>query len=104
MYLLVLEGKLHLAPISKDIERALDLGTGTGIWAIDFADEFPNTTVLGTDLSPIQPSTVPPNCIFEVDDASDEWIYPPDYFDYVHIRSLFGSIEDWHTLYSRALK
>lgn len=26
---------LHLAPISKD---PLDLGTGTGIWAIDFAE------------------------------------------------------------------
>ncbi|KIN03515.1 hypothetical protein OIDMADRAFT_102037 [Oidiodendron maius Zn] len=101
-YLLALGGKLHLAPISKDIERAFDLGTGTGIWAIDFADEFPNTAVLGTDLSPIQPADVPPNCIFEVDDATDEWIYPPNYFDYVHIRNLYGSIDDWPTLYSRA--
>lgn len=27
----------------------------------DFADEFPNTRVIGTDISPIQPSWVPPN-------------------------------------------
>ena len=88
----------------KNTERVLDIGTGTGIWAIDFADQSPSVDVYGTDLSPIQPSTVPPNCIFEVDDASDVWIYPPNYFDYVHIRSLFGSIEDWPTLYSRAFK
>lgn len=36
----------------------LDIGTGTGIWAIDFADEHPETTVIGTDLSPIQPDSV----------------------------------------------
>jgi hypothetical protein len=27
----------------------------------DFADEYPNTKVVGTDISPIQPSWVPPN-------------------------------------------
>lgn len=102
------------------MQRVLDVGTGTGIWAIgkiasdtvmlliclisipDFADEYPKTTVLGTDLSPIQPSMVPPNCIFEVDDARDEWTYPNDYFDFIHIRSLFGSIGDWPELYKQA--
>ena len=27
----------------------------------DFADSFPNTQVVGTDVSPIQPGWVPPN-------------------------------------------
>lgn len=27
----------------------------------DFADEFPDCKVIGTDVSPIQPSWVPPN-------------------------------------------
>ena len=27
----------------------------------DFADEYPNTEVIGTDISPIQPTWVPPN-------------------------------------------
>lgn len=47
----------------------LDLGTGTGIWAIDVADEFPNTEVVANDLSPIQPPNVPVNVRFEVDDV-----------------------------------
>ena len=27
----------------------------------DFADEFPNVEVTGTDISPIQPTWIPPN-------------------------------------------
>ncbi|KAG4416324.1 hypothetical protein IFR04_010543 [Cadophora malorum] len=103
-YLLCLDHKLVLAPIDDNIERALDIGTGTGIWAIDFADEHPNTDVIGTDLSPIQPSLVPPNCRFEIDDASDEWTYPTNFFDFIHIRALFGSIEDWPALYAQVFK
>ncbi|KAI8247308.1 Secondary metabolism regulator LAE1 [Colletotrichum sp. SAR 10_77] len=36
------------------VKRVLDVGTGTGLWAIDFADEHPDAEVLGTDLSPVQ--------------------------------------------------
>jgi len=51
---LLLDGKLHLAPLDAP-QRILDIGTGTGIWAIDVADEYPMAEVIGTDLSPIQP-------------------------------------------------
>jgi len=51
---LLLDGKLHLAPLDAP-HRILDIGTGTGIWAIDVADEYPMAEVIGTDLSPIQP-------------------------------------------------
>ena len=33
--LLHLDGELYLAPIGEKPSRILDLGTGTGIWAID---------------------------------------------------------------------
>ena len=35
--------KLCFAPL-QDPQQALDVGTGTGIWAIDFAEENPGTT------------------------------------------------------------
>ncbi|KAJ6436997.1 PRO41 protein [Purpureocillium lavendulum] len=90
--------KLFTAPIDSP-SRVLDLGTGTGIWAIDMADEFPSAEVIGTDISPIQPPMVPPNCIFHIDDAQLEWTYRPGSFDFVHIRGLYGSIRSWEELY-----
>ncbi|EKG18760.1 Methyltransferase type 11 [Macrophomina phaseolina MS6] len=95
-------GKLYNAPVNtKKMNRALDLGTGTGIWAVDFADEFPECEVVGTDLSPIQPSWVPPNCRFLVDDAEADWTDSKPY-DFIHIRTLSGSIADWPRLLKQA--
>jgi ubiquinone/menaquinone biosynthesis C-methylase UbiE len=99
---LCLNGKLFLAPLSENIENALDIGTGTGIWAIDFADQFPNTQVIATDISPIQPEWAPPNLQFEIDDATLEWTYKPNSFDYIHARYLLGSIMDWKSLFKQA--
>lgn len=48
-----MDGKLNEAPVPEDAKRAIDLGTGTGLWAINFGDEHENTEVLGIDLSPM---------------------------------------------------
>ncbi|KAF8428539.1 S-adenosyl-L-methionine-dependent methyltransferase [Tirmania nivea] len=99
IFLLLLHGNLYTAPLEKiEINRVLDAGTGTGIWAIDFADQYPLAQVIGTDISPIQPTCVPANCRFEVDDMEEKWVFPKNYFDYIHMRSLSGSIRDWPEL------
>lgn len=103
IFLLMLGGNLHTAPLESP-KRILDVGTGTGIWAMDMADKFPNAEVIGTDLSPIQPEWVPPNVRFEIDDAESEWTYGENHFDYIHIRCLFGAISDWPTLIEQAYK
>jgi len=100
---LAIGDKLYLAPLQRDkIENALDVGTGTGIWAIDFADEFPDAEVIGTDISPIQPMWIPPNLKFEIEDCTQSWTFPPNHFDYIHIRWLVGSVDDWNLLFKRA--
>jgi SAM-dependent methyltransferase len=99
---LMIGGRLFRAPIGGNPQRVLDLGTGTGIWAIDFADEYPSALVIGTDLSPIQPNSVPPNCKFYVDDVESEWTFSPDEtFDFIHGRALAGSIVNFDLLYRR---
>ncbi|KAH7214594.1 S-adenosyl-L-methionine-dependent methyltransferase [Fusarium oxysporum] len=105
---LLLDGKPTLVPLKDSIQvsgtsghrnargyvdklkRVLDVGTGTGIWAIDFADEHPNVE-LG-----------PPNVKFELEDATNDWSWPKNHFDLVHVRFLIGAIADWGTLFKEA--
>lgn len=100
MFLILLNQKLHLAPIPNP-RRIIDLGCGTGIWCIDMADEHPGAEITGIDLSPIQPSFTPPNCKFEIDDVTSPWTYPPAHFDFINIRGLYGSVADWPALYAQ---
>lgn len=101
---LMQHGKIYLAPIKDNIQKVLDVGCGTGIWAIDFADLFPSAEVIGVDISPQQPQWVPPNLKFEVDDVTQPWTYEPNSFDYIHLRWLTGSIPDWNALYGEIFK
>jgi SAM-dependent methyltransferase len=99
IFLLLFDGALFQAPLDPSPKEVLDIGTGTGIWAIDFADQFPSASVTGTDLSPIQPTWTPPNCRFEIDDCTEEWTFRKNSFDFIHVRSLYGSIADWPAFY-----
>ncbi|AEO65257.1 uncharacterized protein THITE_2112085 [Thermothielavioides terrestris NRRL 8126] len=95
-------GQLYFAPIGEHPHEILDIGTGTGIWAIEMGDLFPGANILGVDLSPIQPEWVPPNVRFMVDDI--EWLHPRNYFDYIHSRHTVMAIKDWPKLMRRALE
>ncbi|KAI6758635.1 hypothetical protein HG530_010875 [Fusarium avenaceum] len=100
--LLLLDDKLHLTPLGPNIQRVLDIGTGTAIWAIDFADEHPNVEVVGTEISPIEPSWIPPNLQLEIEDCNDAWTFRPDSFDFIHMRFMLGSITDWQVTFKEA--
>ena len=81
---LTLEGNLFLAPLNpKTLHNILDIGTGTGIWAIELADQFPEAKITGINLSAVQPQFVPPNASFEICDAEEEWMFNTK-FDYMH--------------------
>lgn len=67
--------------------RVLDIGTGTGIWACDYAEGHPTATVIGTDLSLIQPAYSPLNCHFVREDAEEEWMHNLP-FNYIHLRMM----------------
>ncbi|KAJ5041143.1 uncharacterized protein L3040_005696 [Drepanopeziza brunnea f. sp. 'multigermtubi'] len=96
------EGRNYFAPLSNP-KRILDIGTGTGRWATEMGDEFPDAEVQATDLSPIQPSCVPVNVHFFIDDASEEdWAVPAAYFDFIHTRLLIGCFTDFRDIIRKA--
>ncbi|KAK6356503.1 hypothetical protein TWF718_000861 [Orbilia javanica] len=100
LFRLMKGGDLHTIPNPK-FRKVLDVGTGTGIWAIDLADEYPEVKIRGIDLSPIQPEWVPENVIFEIDDLEQTWNFTSP-FDYIHMRMMLGSIADWPRLIKQA--
>lgn len=53
-------------------------------------------------MTPIQPSWIPANVKFELDDCNREWTWPENTFDFIHLRMLVGVVTDWHTLFRRA--
>jgi len=104
---MLLKGELHKAPVTNP-QNILDLGTGTGIWALDIAEygpttsflglhdvnaclrKFPQAQVIGNDISAIQPNWVAPNVEFIVEDFESEGLYQQNSFDFVHARLLAG--------------
>lgn len=105
---LLIGGSLYSAPLpdpdTKPDLRILDLGTGTGAWAMDMADEFSNSQIYGVDLSPIQPAFVPPNCQFHIDDYELDWTYSEaEKFDYIHGRAVAGTVADWSVFYGKIM-
>jgi trans-aconitate methyltransferase len=80
----------------------LDIGTGTGIWAHEFAEQYPLAQVTGTDLSLIQTAPRTPNCQFVLENSETaDWIHLEPY-DYVHLRSIGPCFQDVRTVIRKA--
>ncbi|KFY49318.1 hypothetical protein V496_10102 [Pseudogymnoascus sp. VKM F-4515 (FW-2607)] len=96
------ENILFRSPIPDNAQHIIDLGTGDGTWAVQVADRFPGITIHGVDLYPPPQNWVPPNCIFEVDDITQDWTWN-NKFDLIHLRLLLGAFkqDEWAALYRR---
>lgn len=103
-YLPLLDGQMTLAHIPQGAKRILDIGTGTGDWAMAVAERFPDAEIIATDITTVfQPAIGPPNVFFELDDAQEEWAYNEP-FDYIHMRGLSGAFSDWDRVYGEVAK
>ncbi|KAF5524901.1 Secondary metabolism regulator laeA [Colletotrichum aenigma] len=95
------DGDLCRSPKRNGANRVLDLGTGTGIWSIEYAEDHPEATVIGVDLSPIQPEFVPPNCKFEIDDVDKDWTWST-LFDFIFVRHMNACFASWERMLAQA--
>lgn len=50
----------------------------------------------------MQPQWVPTNLKFEIEDCTADWTFTPASFDFIHMRFLVGSIQNWTELFRQA--
>ncbi|MGH2479872.1 MAG: class I SAM-dependent methyltransferase, partial [Ktedonobacteraceae bacterium] len=86
-------GNHYVAPIDPATRLMLDVGTGTGIWAVEMARQFPTAQVIGVDVDPALFSTrTPENCRLRVGDVLSRLPFPDQFFGYTHQRFLRAAI------------
>ncbi|RDA95525.1 hypothetical protein CP533_5437 [Ophiocordyceps camponoti-saundersi (nom. inval.)] len=92
----ITNGQLFHSDIGRRPQKIIDIGTGT------VADLYPSASVIGTDLSAIQPRWVPVNVRMFVDDCEEpEWLHGSGY-DLVFFRGMAGVLRDLRGLLERA--
>lgn len=96
----VLQGNSLVPCAFGNESRILDVGSGTGRWAIEMAEALPNVQVYGLDLSPPQDASArsrkhshsPANYHFQPGNVLKRLPFLDDCFDFVHQRFLLASI------------
>lgn len=100
-------GRRYLSPLVSPT-RILDLGCGTGDWAVEMADEFPQATVTGVDLGVIPiASHAPRSSNFRslVANFEDDWASfceKDDPYDFIHGRLIVMSMRDHRRLIQKS--
>ncbi|KAJ6550417.1 S-adenosyl-L-methionine-dependent methyltransferase [Mycena vulgaris] len=100
-----LGANLCLAPMAGESpRRILELGCGSGAWAIQAAATFPYARVLAVDAAPLPDRILPANVDFELVDLSMDLGFELETFDIVHARMVMGHVVNGENALKQAAK
>ncbi|HEY3993098.1 MAG TPA: class I SAM-dependent methyltransferase [Ktedonobacteraceae bacterium] len=97
----------YFAPIQEP-RTILDVGCGTGRWAMEMAVQFPHTQIIGLDLVPpnLDGAQIPRNLTFMQGNFLEGLPFNTDAFDFVHMRLLLFAMPKnaWMALMHEAVR
>ncbi|KAJ7874075.1 S-adenosyl-L-methionine-dependent methyltransferase [Mycena leptocephala] len=101
-----MDHKISFAPIyGTSPTKILELGCGSGAWAIAAAIDFPESQVIAVDISPtLQAISLPKNVHFQMADVTQHFPFESDTFDVVHARMLLMHVPHAKDVLERAAK
>jgi len=91
-YNVALDNRLHLATLRPGPLRILDIGYGTGIWAVEMKKIFPDSEIIAIDIGNDHPTVdedgypVHPGVDWRpgVDFMQEDWGLKDGSFDFIH--------------------
>ena len=81
----------------------LDAGSGSGTWALAFAQENPGATVIAADITKPNPADSPSNVAFQEVNLERPWPFA-EQFDFIHVRMMTIALHDWPTFLTQSRK
>ncbi|KAH0582177.1 hypothetical protein H2248_011827 [Termitomyces sp. 'cryptogamus'] len=76
----------------KNPKAILDVGAGSGAWAIQAAQQYPDATVVAADISPLPDRLLPQNLSYHHLDVLHPYPWEANTFDVIHMRLLLFHI------------
>ncbi|KAI8691550.1 Secondary metabolism regulator LAE1 [Fusarium sp. Ph1] len=105
VFLVARGNKPFHCPIMRKTPRIMDLGTGTGIWAINVAEDcLSDAQIMAVDLNQIQPALIPVGVMPKQYDIEEPtWGPLLSDCDLIHLRMMLGSIQTdlWPQVYRK---
>ncbi|KAJ7350572.1 S-adenosyl-L-methionine-dependent methyltransferase [Mycena albidolilacea] len=97
-----LNHELTPAPLGKP-RNILEIGAGSGAWAIQAAKLYPEAEVVAVDMNPLPSRPLPPNVRYQQLNVLQPFPFEAGSFDVVHIRLVLCHLPDAHSVLSRII-
>ncbi|KAJ7153579.1 S-adenosyl-L-methionine-dependent methyltransferase [Mycena crocata] len=97
-----LDNKLSVIDLGKP-RKILEVGAGSGAWAIEAAKQFPDAEVLAVDMSPLPARPVPSNLRYQQLNVLQPLPFEAGSFDVIHARLLLCHLPDGHSVLTRLI-